>query len=205
MRCTNCKTKFIPKYFNQKFCLETDECIKAFSTFAKAAQSKKNAKESRDKTKAMKEGLLTITHYKKILQTPINHIIRLIDEGVPCIATGAIIGKRNAGHYISRGSNDTIRFHLDNIFIQSEHSNSFKGGDTIRFQDGLKQMYGIGYFEYVETLRTIKPIKLSISQIKEKNIIAKNIVKELKAANMIYDAERRMELRNYYNNELGIY
>ncbi len=35
-RCKNCKTKFVAKYFLQKFCLGSDACIKAISKEIKA-------------------------------------------------------------------------------------------------------------------------------------------------------------------------
>lgn len=199
-KCKSCQTKFEPLRPLQSVC--SPKCSYTYQALLK---SNKKAKEMREETKIMKDKLITISEWKNLLQIPINTIIRLIDEGQPCIATGSTTGKRNAGHYISRGANDTIRFHLDNIHIQSEHSNSFNGGDTLRYQDGIKRIYGKEYFEFLETLKSIKPIKLSIEEIKEKILIAKSIVKDLKENNSTYDAETRLTLRAYYNELLGIY
>jgi hypothetical protein len=165
----------------------------------------RNLKNEKKSTKELKESLKTKSDYEKILQILINQIVRLIDKDCPCIATGSFTGKMNAGHYTSVGSNPTIRFHLDNIHIQSEHSNSFKGGDLLKYQDGLKRTYGKEYFEYVDSLRQMKPIKLSIDELKQKILLARSIVKELKELNCIYDTETRMKLRAYYNEEIGIY
>lgn len=204
MRCKNCKVKFTPRYFNIKYC-EKDECYSAMISVVRAKQNKARVKEEKKATNVMKENLKTKSDYKKILQVLINQIIRLIDKDCPCIATNKFEGKMNAGHYISVGANDTIRFHLDNIHIQSEHSNSYRGGDTIRYQLGLKRVYGVEYFEYVETLQNTPPIRLSIDDLKQKISLARSIVKELKDLNCIYDTETRIKLRAYYNEELGIY
>lgn len=198
MRCKNCKDKFIPKYFLMKHCMEKDECIKAELELKKATIWKEKRAE-------WKENLKTLSEWKSDLQIEINTIVRLIDNRQPCIATGATTGKMNAGHYISRGSNDTIRFHLDNIHIQSEHSNSFNSGDTIRYQDGIIKIYGREYFDHLNSLKSIATIKLSADQIKEKIKIARTIVKELRSLDLIYSTENRMVLRKKFNAIIGIY
>jgi hypothetical protein len=43
-KCQYHKTKFEAKYFNQKFCLSDDECIKAFNESVKLAIEKQKAK-----------------------------------------------------------------------------------------------------------------------------------------------------------------
>jgi len=93
--------------------------------------------ESKQRDAKTRESLKTLSDWKRSLQTEINTIVRLIDNGYPCIATGRNTGKRNAGHYISVGSNDTIRFHLENIWVQSEESNTHQSGDTIKYQQGI--------------------------------------------------------------------
>lgn len=196
--CKVCKEKFTPSIYQPFAVWCSPTCAFAWSNILKRKKSDKE-------TKVMKDNLMTVTDWKTILQTPINLIIRLIDSKQACIATGNYNGKMNAGHYISRGANDTIRFHLDNIHIQSEHSNSYKGGDTINYQNGIRQIYGLEYFDYIETLNGHDPIKLSIPEIKELVIVARRIVKELKAEDRIYSAVERLELRKKYNSQLGIY
>lgn len=153
----------------------------------------------------MKEKVKTLAEWKADLQKEINTIVRLIDFGSGCIATGAKTGKMNAGHFYGTLASPHIRYHLHNIFLQSEHSNVYKSGDTIRYQDGLKKMYGQEYFEYVEGLRKTPPIKLTVEAIKDKIIIARLIVKELKELGNTYSVAERIELRNEFNRRLGIY
>lgn len=199
-RCKNknCKDKFVAKYFLQKYCMKKDECIKAFSDEVKEINLN-------EKISVMKEGLKTLSSYKKDLQVEINTIIRLIDEGQPCIARNSMIGKRNAGHYWSVGSNDTIRYHLDNIHIQSEYSNSFKSGDTLNYQIGIDKTYGSEYLAHMNGLKSTPVIKLSIPVIKEKILICRQIVKELKNANTVYYPSERLSLRKEFNKRIGIY
>lgn len=195
--CKICKVRYTPEY-SSLMALCSPECIFKYHRYLK----EKNEKKA---TKVLKDSLKTKSDYEKILQILINQIVRLIDKDCPCIATGSFTGKMNAGHYTSVGSNPTIRFHLDNIHIQSEHSNSFKGGDLLKYQDGLKRVYGKEYFEYVDSLRQMKPIKLNIDELKEKIKIAREISKELKEKNCIYSTSERLALRTYFNEQLGIY
>ena len=205
-RCKFHKTRFEQKYFNQKFCLSDEACIKAFVAYNRGERAKNEQKSWNQRKEILKDKVKTLSDYKKELQTLINAIVRMIDFGQPCIATGATTGKMNAGHYISIGSNDTLRYHFDNIHIQSEHSNTWKSGDTIRYQEGLKRVYGQEYFDYVESLRSIPAIKLTIFELKEKIIIARKILKDLQAPpEQIYDRSARLYLRKNFNRKLGIY
>ena len=200
-----CKNPSCNMRFQQVQALQYVCCWKCGVEYTNLLRTNKAAKESREKTKVMKDGLMTLSDYKKILQSHINHIVRLIDAGQPCIATGATTGKRNAGHYFSVGSNETLRFHLDNIHIQSEHSNSWKGGDTLNYQAGIERIYGIEYLNHLNSLKSINPIKLSISELKEKIVIALSIVKQLKHQDSEYNVYSRVLLRTSFNNQLGIY
>lgn len=207
--CKHCKKKFQQKVFGLRFCCETDECREACAKFVlekkKKAIERLTKKREKDVLKAKKEKLKTLSDWKNDLQKEINAIVREIDKGHPCIATGTMEGKRNAGHYISVGANQTLRFHLENIWIQSEHSNMWKSGDTLRYQDGIVSLYGKEYLEYLNSLKTIQPIKLSIDEIKEKIAICRSIIKWLKLQNRIFTTHERLELRKKFNSKIGIY
>lgn len=161
--------------------------------------------DSKALDKATRENLKTLSEWKKDLQIEINRIVQAIDKNWPCIATGATTGKRNSGHYISIGSNDTIRFHLENIWNQSEHSNTWKSGDTLRYQDGIVYLYGQEYLNRLNRLKMIHPVKLSIDDLKQKIKIARKILRELRSLDKTYSLAERIELRVKYNLELGIY
>lgn len=195
-KCKGCGEKYTPERPLQQVC-----------GFACAIQLKKKQeilkaqKEKRDWYTENK----TIGNWKQELQKLVNSIVRAIDFGQPCIATDNTQGKMNAGHYISVGSNDTIRFNLHNIHIQSEHSNTHKSGDTIRYQDGIVRVYGQEYLDYMNSLKGLKPIKLSVDDIKEAIKKCKAILKNLKENERILTARERVTMRNELNNSIGIY
>lgn len=198
--CKQCKTKFTPDRPLQMVC-----SFKCSVEYTKANQAKKAKKDWVKEKAERKEKITTLSEWKGLLQEVINGIVRLIDKDMGCIATGTKTGKMNAGHYISRGSNDTIRFNLHNIHLQSEHSNSFNSGDTLRYQDGIIKMYGSNYLDLMNSLKSTKPINLTIETIKEKILIAKLIKKELIELGNTYSAAERIQLRHDLNQRIGIY
>lgn len=204
--CIHCKKKF---QHNYRFCENTDECREAglnYKIQKAIEQGRKNIEKAKKQEKAvLKEKLKTLSDWKNDLQKEINAIVRLIDKGHGCIATGAKTGKMNAGHYIGIGANDTLRFHLENIWLQSEHSNMWKSGDTLRYQDGIVSLYGKEYLECLNSLKTIQPIKLSIEDIKEKIPVCRSILKWLKLQDRMFTNQERLELRKQFNNQIGIF
>ena len=161
----------------------------------------------KQKTKEMKENVKTKSDYEKELQKEINTIVRLIDKDQVCISTlKPLNAKFDAGHFYSVGSTPALRFNLNNIFAQSVYANQYLSGDQINFLSGLSQLYGENYKDYVLNLKSVyKELKLHIYEIKDKIKIAREIVKELKEQNEVYDADTRRFLRNIYNLRIGIY
>lgn len=210
--CKHCRKKFEQKIFNYRYCESTPECKQAGTEaknilIKKAMEKVKASKEknSRQETKVLREKLKTLSDFKNDLQKEINTIVREIDKGHPCIATGTMEGKRNSGHYISIGANQTLRFHLENIWNQSEHSNMWKSGDTIRYQEGIIKLYGKGYLEYLNSLQSLKTINITIEEIKEKISIARSIIKWIRLQDREFTTNERLELRKKFNEQLGIY
>lgn len=199
--CKECGKSFKPTYTTlQRVC----SSICAMNATRKHGL-KQREKESKKEVRELKEKLKTLSEWKKDLQTEINLIVRLIDKGQPCIATGNFGGKMNAGHYISVGSNSTLRFHLDNIHIQSEHSNSWKSGDTLNYQKGIEAIYGKEYLEYMNSLQSFEPLKMNITDVKEAINKARLIVKGLKNGDGTYTTHQRVVMRSKINQQLGIY
>lgn len=206
-RCKYHKTKFEAKYFNQKYCLSDNECIKAFNEFVKEETKKKKAKQWQKEKKEIKEKLKTKSDYEKELQIEINTIVRLIDKDTFCHSTKKPLNEKfDAGHFYSVGSNNSIRFNLFNIYSQSVYANQYLSGDQINFLNVLSEVYGKKHSEYVLNLKGLYTyVKLTNEDLKEKIVIAKQIVKELKKADLTYPTMVRLELRKKYNERLGIY
>jgi hypothetical protein len=158
-------------------------------------------------TREQKEKLKTLSDFQKDLQKEINTVVRLIDKDSQCISTLKPLNtKFDAGHMYSVGSNPAIRFHLDNIHAQSVYANQYLSGDQINYINGLSKVYGSEYKEYVLSLKgSLNDLKMNKDEIKEKIVIAKEIVKELKEENKTYSVAERLFLRAKYNQVLGIY
>lgn len=161
--------------------------------------------DERNKTKESKIDLMSADAYRaKILQPVINEIARLIDFGQPCIATGNY-GKENGGHYISVGANRTICLNLHNIHIQSYESNHHKSGDTLNYQNGIVDIYGQEYLDFMNGLKSHPLLKLTKQDLIEIYKLAKPIRNSLAKNPQPLNTEERIQLRNDINQALNIY
>jgi hypothetical protein len=202
---TKRKCKVCQSVFDIKQPLQSACSLKCAIEHSKKVKANKEANDWKKQKAELKEKVKTLSSYKNDLQKEINLIVRLIDKGHGCIATGSKEGKKNAGHYIGVGANETLRFHLENIWLQSEHSNMWKSGDTLRYQDGLVSLYGKDYLERLNGLKSIEPIKLTIDEIKDKISICRSIIKWLKLQDKTYTIDERLSLRLEFNKQIGIY
>lgn len=184
-------------------------CVNCTIEFARKVVTEQRAKKQRLDRKEMKEGLMTKGDYEKVLQTKINYIARLIDVNCPCVSSGNF-GKMSGGHRFSVGSNNSIRFNLLNIWIQSYHDNFENSGNPDGYDKFLKEN---GIYDLVhEVPEKYTFIKLSKEDLKEKIEIAKSIVKDLEKYNKLVlenttqrTIQQRVKLREIYNKKLGIY
>ena len=156
----------------------------------------------------LRQKLKTNADYVAELQKEVNTIVRLIDKGTQCISTlKPLNDKYDAGHFYSCGSNPSLRFNLHNIHAQSVYANQYLSGDQMNYLNGLETIYGAEYKNMVIGLKQKYPIlKLNVDELKEKIIIAKEIVKELKTINRVpYSRLDRYAMRMEFNKKLGIY
>ena len=201
IKCRSCKTEFEPIYRNgivaSRLCL---------SCLSKKARHKVRLDKAKEKSKA-KEKLKTHSEWLNDLQKEINTIVRIIDKGSFCHSTRKTLNKiYDAGHVYTVKAHPEIRFNLFNIYAQSVYANQYLSGDPINYLATLKDVFGIKHLEYVMSLPIkYKDVKLTVVEIKEKILIAKSIVKELKSIERVYSDGERIELRKYYNDKIGIY
>ena len=159
MRCKNCKTKFEPKTFLQKYC-NNEECIRVFVEEAKAKAWKK--------TKAkMKNDLLTIQDYIKLAQQTFNKYINLRDKKLPCISCGKpITGRVNASHYFNANNHWNVRFNEFNVHSSCITCNQYLSGNLIEYRKGLINKIGEEQLTLLE-LEANKTRKFTIEELKE--------------------------------------
>lgn len=211
-RCKHCLIKFEIKRFNQKFCEKTEECMDASIKFVidnnRRLAEKKKADEWKEEKKVMVENIKTLPEYKKDLELEINAIVRLLDRGHDCISGGFEWGKYkvHAGHLYSVGSSPSIRFHLLNIFGQSEHDNLHLHGNGAIYLERIKVVFGKEVFDEISDLRHAYPVlKANVSEIKEATVIARQIKKSLIKMDTFFEIEERINLRKTYNKMIGLY
>ena len=171
----------------------------------KAKKETKQKERLQDQKK--KIDLMSLSKVKStMIQPKINELVRIIDNGQPCIATGNF-GKMNAGHFYHAGGSSQIRFNLHNIHIQSFESNHFKSGDAMNYIQGIKRIYGDSYLEFMEGLKQTPSDKHTKQFYLELNTKLSAIKKWLKSEinGQMQDIGNRIRLRNQVNILLGLY
>lgn len=204
--CKTCKQPF------ERIKSIQSRCIPCTIQRAKELEAKLRTGKAKVQKAEMKEKLKGAPGYRDDLQKELNHIARLIDAQCNCISCGYLTDAVDGGHYRSVSSDNSLRWHLMNIFLQCKRCNDpkRKGGNSAGYVDGLIKNFGRDIFEQIIDLKVKYPfIKLDILTLKEKIAIARAIVKELKQANQVDSLPRstdlRIELRVKYNSMLGIY
>lgn len=172
-RCKNCKKKFEPKTFLQKYCLEL-ECIAVMREDLKRLEQRKWNKEK----KVRKEKLKTRPEHLNDLQIIFNTFIRLRDKDLPCVSCGTFNGKMNAGHYRSVGSCPELRFNELNVWKQCEYCNTYLSANLINYRIELVKRIGLENVEFLER-KDHKELKLTVDEIKEMQQHYKNKIKNL--------------------------
>lgn len=144
---------------------------------------------------------------KKLLETSINHIVRLIDKDHECFTCDRPSGQRQAGHRHSVGSNGSLRYHLFNIWTQCAQCNDHYSGRPSEYDEKLIKLYGKAFQEYV-TLTL--PVQYPEFHWKAFHLVefvkrAREIEKELVKADKTYTNPERLEMRKLINERIGIY
>lgn len=200
--CRSCKTEFELLYFNG--IVKSRLCIKCLVNKGKEKQKKAEKQAWKIEKAELKEKIKTHKDYQSDLQKEINKLIHLIDYLQPCISSGSNTGKRNAGHYYSVGSENSLRFNLHNIFIQTEYSNTYQHGDIHKYRIGLINTFGERYYNYVNDLKNTYPhIKLTKAELIEKTKLVRALIKGYKPYKLTQ--KQRIIERNKYNAIIGIY
>ena len=197
--CMNCYPDFILNTDQGKVILK-----KSIEIGKKKAEKERKKKIWIEKKESKVKNMSADRYRSYYVQPLINKIARLIDYGHPCIATGNY-GKMNGGHFVSVGANRSLCLNLHNIFIQSFHSNHWKSGDPLKYELGLVETFGIEYKNWIKSLSQCPVLKLTKEDLEKIKIKAQLIIKKLNDQKVIRTSNERIELRNWANNELGIY
>ena len=170
MRCRNCKQKFEPKTFLQKYCTE-EECLRVFVADVK----QKTWQKTRAKAKL---DLMTLSDYLKLAQQVFNKFIRLRDKGQVCISCQKKPLKENAGHFYNANNHYNVRFDERNVNLQCEHCNTYLSGNLIEYQRNLIHKIGITDYSQLEA-EARKTRKFTKDELKEIIAIYKKKIKQI--------------------------
>jgi hypothetical protein len=170
-RCKNCKEKFEPIKFLQKYCLK-DECIRVFVADVK--------EKTWQKTKAKaKLDLMTLSDYLKLTQQVFNKWINLRDKGLPCISCDKpITGRVNASHFWNANNHYNVRFNEDNVHSSCITCNQFLSGNLLEYRTRLISKIGIERFNILEA-ESKQTRKFTKDELKEIINIYKLKIKQL--------------------------
>ena len=167
MRCKNCKDKFEPLRFNQKYCMNK-ECVRVWVETEKQKQWK--AKKTR-----LKKELMSLQDWLKLAQMTFNKYIRHRDKGLPCISCDKPIkGVTHASHYFSSGGHSNVRFHEDNVHSSCYKCNVELSGNLLNYQIGIQKRIGSDKLillheqAHITKKWTIDELKMLITYYKEK-------------------------------------
>ena len=207
VRCKGCRKKISPQSNGIYHFCGTDCKIAWLNSPEGQKKMKITSKVLEKESKVvMKESAKSLSDYATELQKEVNHIVRLIDSKQLCISSQKPPKQVHGGHYFSTSMAGFLRFNLFNIYAQSAHSNTYKSGDLDNYRLGLISTFGQEHFDFVQSLRLkYQHLKFTKDLLKEKIVIAREIVRELKKADLTYSTQERLELREMYNNQLGIY
>jgi len=117
--------------------------------------------------------------YVKKLQVIFNRFIRLRDKADPCISCGKQRDDYHAGHYLSVGSHNELRFCEDNVHKQCAYCNFFLSGNLLNYRKGLINKIGLSKVDFLESKH--EQNKYSIDDLKRLMIHYTNLIKSMEA------------------------
>ena len=175
-KCSVCKSAYTPFQSMQKVC-GSMPCMVAAGQAKTLKDRAKREQEERAKTRVRRESLKKHGEWEADLQKLVNKWVRVVrDVNEPCISCGTTTTVQwEAGHYISRGANNTLRFVLDNIHKQCHRCNVQLSSNAVMYRIGLVKKIGIERVEWLEGPHETK--KLSIPELKEQIAHYKGLIK----------------------------
>lgn len=163
-RCKNCNKIFEVNPFRPLVPVCGTICAIYYS---KTLKANKDAKESKDKLKVMKDGLLTHSDYIKMLQVVFNTWIRKRDAELPCISCGTQKDVEYAAGHFYPTTYQYLRFNEDNVHKQCNKScNMMKRANLLEYRPALIKKIGVERVEVLDRNRHLN-LDLSIPEIKD--------------------------------------
>lgn len=198
-KCRECGVEFTPRYSTTQIACSYGCAIK----IAERKEKNKRAKEARKKRAEFNRN--DPKWLKSKLQSTVNEIARLIDHGLPCLATETN-GQMHGGHVFSRGGHTQMRYNLHNIHRQSAYSNNKQSHDGL-MQEKLAEEYGEDYLEFLKDMRGSEVQKYTIQELQDAYDNARDFRNYLKKSigDKPFPKKMRIALRNEANVTINLY
>ena len=180
-RCLHHKTKFVAKYFNQKFCMEDEDCIDASIQYARDKVKAKQTKDWQKEKKSLKTALKTLSELEAEAKKSFQKYIRLRDKDLPCVSCGVNETELwDGGHYKKAEIYSGVIFNEMNCHKQCRKCNRFLGGNELNYRTGLIQRYSEKEVNEIEQLANdTRQFKFTREQLIAKKLQYDIKIKEL--------------------------
>lgn len=110
----------------------------------------------------------------------------------------------HGAHFISVGSNDTLRFNLHVIHSATSHCNRHDPEHQKRYPEGIRKRYGDEYLSYLHDLRVQYPyLGLRGEEVQAATKAAKSLIKLIEKGELKF--KDGIEGRRICNKVIGIY
>lgn len=179
-RCRECKEKFVPRKFLQKYCMEKDVCITAFLASVKKTNEKKIKAETNKRLGVIRASLMTHKDWMGLLQKVFNTWIRMRDAHLPCISCGTTANVEYAAGHFYPTTYGILRFHEDNVHKQcNKHCNMMLRGNLHPYRIALEKKIGADRLAWLDA-HAHDEVKLSVADIQDKIADYKLRIKTIK-------------------------
>lgn len=174
--CRACKAKFTPTRTLQAVC--GPQCA---VTYATMQREKKAAQESAKRIRETRDKIKTRQDWQREAQAAFNAYIRERDAEEPCISCGRYHqGQWHAGHYLSTGARQNLRFDERNVHKQCQPCNTHLSGNLVNYRIRLIARIGLDQVEALESDHA--PRKYSADELRAIRDHYRAALRELKRA-----------------------
>lgn len=172
-KCAYHKSKFEARFFNQKFCLQSDECRAAATSFAIEQKEKNFKAQCATDRKVYRAKNKTYTQKVNEVKVIFQAWVRKRDKNLPCIScqsNEAVLV--DGGHLWKAEVYSGLIFDERNVNKQCRKCNRYKGGNELNYRLGLINRYGKDFIEQLESEKDAKRVYKwtdeELEQIKKK-------------------------------------
>lgn len=179
-RCGACKAYFRPEQeFPGTAAWCSPECGLAVAQKRIPTVKRAQAAQGRAQAREARESIKTRAEWLREAQAAFNAFVRARDQGLACVSCGRHHqGQSHAGHYRSVGSEPSLRFCEDQVWLQCAPCNTHLSGNLINYRAELLRRVGAQRLAWIEGPH--EPKKHSIEDLKAIKAEYKLKLKELR-------------------------